>query len=404
VSAPDAILRAIQYLAVCFAATTGLANLSPSSSVKWQSQAERSTHNSSNRNLPPLSRRVAARNSRQELGLYLISGSTSSNSTNLYALDRQGSLRLVRAVLTVWPYEIEDDQQGTLYAIPPDIGFPSFTGEPLTKISIIHEDAPEIADTVAVDQDNFALPTGEAIPIAALSPTESCLVVPARGVGVLRIMGSGRPGQPRKQPGKWSDFRSLRYQSNGWPAGNVQPRLGGWMDANIIAGPGHVFHVYGAVIATAPPYSPPCIACATASILAASDRFIAVQFGSDDLWVYDKVVRKWRSQPMPSQPTTQSQSPFYRDPRIFGVWLAGADTPDGALQLRSLLTGQTIDLPAAANGGEVLAINHMGTILYKSNDSLFSVSLKGEQLGAPVLLATSPVIAEVHWAFWSRSQ
>jgi hypothetical protein len=91
--------------------------------------------------------------------------------------------------------------------------------------------------------------------------------------------------------------------------------------------------------------------------LAASDRFIAVQFDSDDLWVYDKVVRKWRSQPMPSQPTTQSQSPFYRDPRIFGVWLAGADTPDGALQLRSLLTGQTIDLPAAANGGEVLAIN-----------------------------------------------
>jgi len=147
--------------------------------------------------------------------------------------------------------------------------------------------------------------------------------------------------------------------------------------------------VYGAVIAPAPPYSPPCIACATASILAASDRFIAVQFDSDDLWVYDKVVRKWRSQPMPSQPTTQSQSPFYRDPRIFGVWLAGADTPDGALQLRSLLTGQTIDLPAAANGGEVLAINHMGTILYKSNDSLFSVSLKNEQLGAPVLLATS---------------
>jgi hypothetical protein len=339
-----------------------------------------------------------AQNSKPEPNLYLISAAPPSSAhpaTNLYALGCEGDLRLVRTLLATWPYEIADDQQGTLYAIENSIGFPRISGAAPTTVSVVHESKPRVVDTLTIDQEKLLLPIGDGIPVAALSSTDSCLLLPNKGSdqgfrsGVTRIMGTPRPGESRAVPGKWSDYAYLRY------AGNDKQSLEGWFTI------GKSVHYLAAatVLSPAPPINANCGACTSIDILAASAGFLVLTGSADHVWVYDRIVRKWRFLPFRSLPVQINWS--LHTVRIFGVWLAGGETPNGSLQLLNLVTGQTITLPVAADVGEVLAMNPTGTILYRSNDLLFSISLVGGHLGPPVQFASDPIIRDVHWAFWS---
>ncbi|MGC1105800.1 MAG: hypothetical protein WA876_04610 [Candidatus Acidiferrales bacterium] len=336
-----------------------------------------------------------AQNSQPKPNFYLISA-TVSGPTKLYTLDHVGRLQFVRTLLDTWPYEIADDQQGTLYIIQDSIGFPRLPDAPPTIISIIHENEPQVVDTLTVDQENFAVAgTGEGIAVAVLSPTESCLLLPnvvrRQGFrsGVTRIMGVHRLGEPREQPGHWTDYTHLVY------AGNREQSLDGWMTTGVVSG--NTIHVNDAVLGPAPDGRPTCPTCGSFGILAASARFLALTFDLPPLWVYDKAERNWRSLPFRLLPS-QSQRSFHSI-RIFGEWLAGGETASGSMQLLNLLTGKAIELPAAADNGDVLAVNSSGTVLYRSNDSLFSVPLVNGHLGTPVQLASDPIIDDVHWAF-----
>jgi hypothetical protein len=337
-----------------------------------------------------------AQNSPGQRNLYVISAPPSSDSTNLYILGRQGNLRLARKILNTWPYEIADDQQGTLYVIAGAIDFPRPPGAPLAQIAFLHEDEPQVGDTITVDQRKFSLPTGDGIPLAVLSPTESCLLLLTWNgrPPLVRIIGTRRPGEPRRRPGKWSDYTHLRY------AGNENQSLEGWF----AVGKSVYYPTQAAALAPAPPIDSNCGTCTSIDVLVASARFL-VLIGNGGpfhrMWVYDKTTRKWQS--FPYQPRNETQ-PSYKGMRIFGPWLAGAGPPKGALQLRNLLTRQTVDLPALAATGEVLTVSRSGMVLYRSNDSIFSISLTGGQPAAPRLLVTNPIIASVHWAFWSGTR
>jgi hypothetical protein len=378
--------------------------------------------------------------------LYFLAGSFSSNARQGYypvTLYRAGANRNLVPVRTLvqaseGAASILRDAQGTTY-----IAYPH---EMPTSLSILHAASPQAPDDVAI-QNKGQLVLTDVSAISDANEETSYYLVPVSEGATLRsdlplVSVRGRRGgeSPRITKNEWFRYQHVYVEGQiGGPESS--PQLTGWIQGSrmvLRVGPTQV------VLSDTLPQHSASWDGKQASIVAVNERYFIFsltrtrdQTQTGNLapllvYVYDRVLRQWRSLSM------LSASPSIR---ISGSWLCSisassrpgnSDNPGreneratqtsllpsvkedyalfqgsryripGVLSLDNLEDGRRIVLNTGQEDSEILAVLNGGDVFYRVNESVFRRTIVGGSLGEPVLILKGDDVPEIHWVVLGR--
>lgn len=359
----------------------------------------------------------------------------------LYTTAGQNRLQLVRQIFTAKQYfsDLADDLHGRIYLA---------AGK---GISVIHQDDPARDDFVALSGfDDF--PCWGAVLAKNLSPVAQF----CDGPDLNRVLGDAVPGKPRVGPGSWANFKYLQYGGeNGGPFQMAPPLAE-------IAGQKLVMpYAFRPEVVLA--QLPPQMAAGPKErrivrIIASTDRYLAIWITPAHMvgvtittsnldhaeplqvLVLDRSTNKWNTLELPTAVSSITNPAV----RIFGDWLVTTvmhwkpapdgtgsgspgmqnerttDTPGvpdirdgyynqfrdlyipGELLIQNLADGRKLTLQTGQEDSEVLAIREDGVMLYRVNDSIYSVRITGTEIKERTLIVKDDRVPDIHWAFWQQ--
>lgn len=359
----------------------------------------------------------------------------------LYAVGERQKLLLVRQLFTADQrfLDIADDLHGKIYLAGSE------------GVFVIHEEDPGKEDFVPLESfDDFpcwGAVEGDHVPAAV----QYCIAGEIR-----QVLGNQEPGKPRVGPGSWEMFKFMQYGGeNGGPF-QMLPPLAEIAGLDLVMpyalGPRVVLAHLPSELNTNPEKRRRVV-----QVVAATDRYFALWIVPDymmghsvstntldhaeplQLFVLDRSTDKWRTLEVATAVTSITRPPI----RMFGDWMVttimnwspasseiGGGSPGrenervtpsnsakpnirsrysnhfaglyipGKLVIQNLADERKIALNTGQEDSEVLAIRADGEILYRVNDSIYSATMKGNQITAPTLITKGDDVPDVHWAFW----